>query len=128
GNQLDAAAIFASSVSVSPAIATVLRRALPPATTETVDGGTPSQRATAFSSARLAAPFSGTARTRTARCTAPSAIRRAPSTASVRALGVRRTCSSTPSRELRAKGGSAMVDSEQRFERFMHEDLEEDEG
>ncbi|EXL05938.1 hypothetical protein BG36_06900 [Aquamicrobium defluvii] len=70
---------------------TVLRRAVPPATTSTVVAGTPRLFATSFSSAVLAAPFSGTARTRARAWIFPSADMSTPQSSSRDDFGVSRT-------------------------------------
>src|SRR5690606_40868473 len=57
----------AISASLNPSISIVLRRAVVPRATCTLDFGTPSALANSFSSAAFASPFSGAARTRALR-------------------------------------------------------------
>src|SRR4029079_1739567 len=76
--------------SVSPLMVSDLMRDFPPAVTRTVLFGTSSQRAMSFSTAALASPSAGTARTPAASA-CPSALGMTPSTPSIDDFGVRRT-------------------------------------
>src|SRR5690606_12460187 len=85
------------SMAASPATVRILRRVVWPETSATAEAATPRLLARSRVSAALAAPSSGTARTRALMTARPSASCSTPSIASRPPRGVRRTVSVSPS-------------------------------